>query len=85
MCTQNREIFHPNLPPQPPPPPKKNLAAGNGSPVGKLFFKTSHMSVQNDERNDGIILRYVCWGTRHPRTAPPPPRPRTPPHGAQKV
>ena len=31
------------------------------------------MCVQNDERNDGIVLGYVCWGARDPPTGGPNP------------
>ena len=34
--------------------------------------KPPHMCVQNDQCDEGILLRYVCWGTRDPSSALPP-------------
>ena len=31
-----------------------------------FFSKPLHMCVQNDRRDEGIILRYGCWGTHDP-------------------
>ena len=42
----------PDFPTQPP----QTLAAGTGPPRGINFFF-------NDERDEGIIWRYVSWGT----------------------
>ena len=50
-------------------PPPQSLGAGTGPPVGNFFLKPQHMCVQNDQRDEGIILRYVFWGTPPPRTA----------------
>ena len=52
---------------------------------GVIFSpKTPQMYVQNDQCDEGIILRYVCWGARDPSAAAPwacpkgpPPPPRT--------
>ena len=76
MHAKQENVFH-RCPSSPPPvlPPPQSLRAGTGPPVGKFFFsKTPHMCVQNDQRDKGIILRYVCWGTRDPPTGAPPPR-----------
>ena len=32
----------------------------------RIFFQIPHMYVQNDQCNDGVILRYTCWSTRGP-------------------
>ena len=80
ICMQTRKNFSPlTFAPSPLP---KNLASGTGPPVGIFFSKPPHMCVQNDQRDEGIIiLGYVCWGTRdHPLGAPNPPKdPPTPP------
>ena len=43
------------------------------SPIWISFLKTPHIFVQNDQRHEGIILRYVCWNTWDPSPAPSPP------------
>ena len=43
------------------------------------------MCVQNDQCNEGFILRFVCWGTRDPRPVTPGPPQDPPPPRAQKV
>ena len=63
-------------PPQPPPPPPPSLGAGTGLPVGNFFSKPPHMCVQNDQRNEGISLRYVCRGNWDPPMGAPPPPPK---------
>ena len=49
--------------------------------MGKFFFfsTTPHICAQNDQRDEEIMLRYVCWGTRDPPTPPPTWRPPPPP------
>ena len=75
ICMQNKKIFFdPCAPPSSPP----TLAAGTGASKGICFSKPPHICVQNDQCNEGIILRYVCWGTWDPSLATPPP-PHDPP------
>ena len=71
ICVQKMQKASPLPPPSSPP----KLAVGTGPP---------HMCVQNDQCDEGIILRYGCWGTRDPSPAPPPPpRLRAPPQPLQ--
>ena len=66
VCKTRRNFL--TSPIQPP-----TLAAGTGPPQGVIFFsKTSPICVQNDQCDEGIILRYACWDTQ------PPPPPRAP-------
>ena len=62
MCMKNMKK---NLTPDLPPPPKPSFWDRTPQGVENFFtdFFASHMRVQNDQRNEGIILRYVFWGT----------------------
>ena len=72
-----KKIFTPD--PPPPPPPQSGCWDWTGPPVGKFFSKTPHMCVQNDQRDEGIILKYVCSGTpQYPPPKDPPPTHPTP-------
>ena len=71
--------------PQPATPPPKS-GCWDWTPRGQIFFqKPPHTCVQNDQRDEGIILRYLCWGTRDPPSGRPPPPPPLPPPGPKSL
>ena len=92
MCAKHETFF---LTPDLPHPAPPTWLLGSDPPQGKIFFsKTPHMCVHNDQCNEGVILRYIYWGTWDPsppsQAAPlPPPRTSVPPSPlpprAQKV
>ena len=48
-----------------------------------FFSKTPHKCVLNGQCNEGIILRYVYWGTQDPSLASPTPTPTPQLQGAK--
>ena len=84
MHAKQENFFTPHLPP---PAPKSGCWERT---TGNLFFQKPHVCVfKMISSDEGTILRYACWGTQDPPTAPPPPvsppTPPPPPHRAQKV
>ena len=45
---------------------------GPHPPSGDFLKKNAHVCVQNVPYNEGIILRYMCWGIEDPTQAPSP-------------
>ena len=83
ICMQNMKKNFSSLTSPPVPPPNQapqTWLLGPDPPGGKFFSnKAPQMCVQNDQCEEGIILRYGYPGPQPGSPPPPPPEPCTPP------